>query len=366
MSIILTIALFLFVCGNMYIFVRLLQTIGFMPIIVRIIISLLFWLCASLFFVIMTLRHSELPDFISHTMYSIGSLWLVFVLYMSMTLALSDIIKRFFISDMKHNFIYSLLITIIIMLLGYINYLHPDVNRIDIAIDKPIIGDSMKVVAISDIHLGYGTGKKRLRKFADMINAENPDLILIAGDLIDNSTKPLYQEDMAKELNMLKAPMGILMAPGNHEYISGIDDSKEFISKTPIKMLIDSMVVLPNGVQVVLRDDPANVVRPPVWYVLKKNKADMERPVILVDHHPYGIADKDTLGIDIQFSGHTHNGQIWPGNIITGFLYEQSNGYRKWSHSHVYVSSGLSLWGPPLRIGTNCDMAVFNIYSTKQ
>lgn len=366
MSIILLLTLICFVCGNVYIYMRSLQTMRSLHIIVKAIYTLLFWLCALSLFIVLSLRHSDLPDFIPRTMYTIGSVWLVFVLYMTVILFIFDAIKRFFVPNMRRGFIYSLLLTITINTCGYINYLHPDVNRIDIAIDKPIAGDSMRIVGISDLHLGYGTGKKRLSRFVEMINAEKPDVILIAGDLIDNSIKPLYEQRMYEELNMLQATMGIYMSPGNHEYITGIEDCKEFLSKTPIKMLIDSMVELPNGVQIVLRDDPANVVRPPAWYVLKKNKTDMERPVIIADHHPYGIAEKDTLGIDLQFSGHTHNGQIWPGNIVTSFLYEQSNGYRKWKHSHVYVSSGLSLWGPPFRIGTDSDMVVFNIYSTKQ
>lgn len=363
MSIMLIFALICFICGNIYIYVRALQTSKTLPLTARIVLKILFWLCAFSLFIVLTLRHNDLPQYIPKALFTIGNVWLVFVLYMSLILALFDVIKHTITSKIKHPFIYSLIITIIILLGGYINYSNPDINRINISIDKPIEGDSIKIVAISDLHLGYGTGKNRLKKFVEMINEESPDLILIAGDLIDNSLKPLYEENMAEELNRLKAPMGIYMAPGNHEYITGIEECKNYIeTNTPIKMLIDSVVPLPNGMQLILRDDQKNTIRPPVWYVMRN--ADKSKPLILVDHHPYGIAEKDSLKIDLQISGHTHNGQIWPGNIATDILYEQSHGYRKWEHSHVYVSSGLSLWGPPFRIGTNCDMAVFNIYST--
>jgi len=82
----------------------------------------------------------------------------------------------------------------------------------------------------------------------------------------------------------------------------------------------------------------------------------------LLDHQPYGLNESDFLGIDLQVSGHTHHGQLWPLSWITDILFEQSHGYRKWSHSHIYVSSGLSLWGPPFRIGTSSDMAVIRIF----
>ena len=89
-------------------------------------------------------------------------------------------------------------------------------------------------------------------------------------------------------------------------------------------------------------------------------------PVILLDHQPYEVAHKDSLGVDVQFSGHTHRGQVWPMSQLVDSMYEQSHGYRKWTHSHIWVSSGLSLWGPPLRIGTDSDFAVIDLLlSTK-
>lgn len=363
MGTILLFILICFLCGNVYIFIHALQTLSGTPLTARIIFSLLFWLCAFSLFIAMSLRHCELPEFVPKIMFITGSTWLVFVLYMSLLLLATDITKHFFMPAMKNGFMYAFLITASILFAGYINHLHPKVNRIKIAIDKPITGDSMRIVAVSDLHLGYGTGKERLKQFVDMINAENPDIILIAGDLIDNSTKPLYKGNMQEELNMLKAPLGIYMVPGNHEYISGIENCKRFIEETPVKILFDSVVTLPNGVQLICCDDFSNRNRHPIEELMKN--ADNSRMTILLDHQPRDIAKKDAAKIDLQISGHTHNGQIWPGNIVTNILYEQSHGYRKWNYSHVYVSSGLSLWGPPFRIGTNSDIAVFTIYSTK-
>mgnify|MGYP003410337517 FL=1 len=109
----------------------------------------------------------------------------------------------------------------------------------------------MRVVAISDVHLGYGTTNEQLKQFIELMNAQTPDLIIIGGDLIDNSVEPLYQEDMVETLSLIKAPMGVYMVPGNHEYISGIEKCQDLLSSTNITFLKDSIVTLPNGVQIV-------------------------------------------------------------------------------------------------------------------
>ena len=217
----------------------------------------------------------------------------------------------------------------------------------------------MKVVAISDVHLGNGTRKPQLQKFVKMINAQEPDLIVIGGDLIDNSLTPVYQQKMYEELNLLKAPMGIFMVSGNHEYISGMEECERFLINTPLRLLRDTVVTLPNGLQLIGRDDRANRRRLPITELM--TKVDNNKPTFLLDHQPYELAKKDSLGIDIQFYGHTHRGQVWPMSLIVDNMYEQSHGYRQWPYSHVYVSSGLSLWGPPFRIGTDSEMVIMQI-----
>lgn len=358
---ILIIVLLCFAAGNSYIYIRALSTIRKFTFAAKAIFTILFWLSACSIFLSLALRHKDLPRFILEIMFEVGSLWLVFVLYMTLSLLAMDIV-RLFVSKMQYGFLYALGITAVILIAGYVNYLHPTINRIDIPLEKQMEGGEIRVVAVSDLHLGYGTDRERLRLFVDMINAENPDIIIIGGDLIDNSLIPLYEERMDEELRRLHAPLGIYMAPGNHEYISDIKEVEAFLKKTPIKMLADSVVTLPNGIQIACRDDISNKERMHLYNLLKQ--ADREKPLILIEHQPMNIPYKNKLGVDLLFCGHTHHGQIWPGNIITDILYEQSHGYRKWSHTHVYVSSGLSLWGPKFRIGTSCDMALFRVYST--
>ena len=352
-----------YIGGNAYIFWRGMQALSGFPVGAKVAIAILFWLAALSFFVTMLTRNIKMPVLLSHTMYEVGTGWLIFTLYMVLFLLLFDVLKLFHFS-FNYGFLASLCLTLGLLAYGNYNFRHPETNVVNIAFDKPLAGSGqpMKIVAVSDVHLGNGTGKKDLKQYVKMINGQNPDLILIGGDLIDNSVTPLYAENMAEELSQLKAPLGIYMVPGNHEYISGIDESVRFIAGTPIQLLRDSVVTLPNGMQLVGRDDRSNRSRLPLRKLMAN--VDKSRPVLLLDHQPYGLANNVAAGIDLQFSGHTHRGQVWPMSLVTDHIYEQSHGYHQWGKSHIYVSSGLSLWGPPFRIGTESEMVVFELSAT--
>ena len=348
-----------YLLGNIYIFIRGLQALGNIPLIFRGTYCVIYWICTLLLVLMFVLRDTkQLPFMVGHTIYLIGAGWLVFTLYMVIFLGCTDLI-RLFNKSFHYGFFISFALTISLFIYGYINYKHPNKQVINISINKPITGDKdkLKIVAISDWHLGFRTDKKSLKKDVDRINAENPDIILIGGDLIDNSIIPVISQEMEKELNRLNAPMGIFMAPGNHEYISGMKDCVDFLSKTKIQLLKDSAVVLPCGLQIIGRDDYSNKNR------LSTNEwsrlTDSSKPIIIVDHQPYNLDEVQNMGADLQFSGHTHNGQFIPLNYITSLLFDISYGYEKRENTHFYVSSGIALWGPPFRIGTNSEIVVF-------
>lgn len=350
--------------GNTYIFYRGAQALSGLPGGIKISLAVLFWLAALSIIGTMLTRNIKMPVFLSHAMYEVGTGWLIFTLYMVLFLLAFDLLKLCRV-PFNYGFILSLIFTVVLLGYGYYNYRHPKTNIINIALDKPLADDAkpVKIVAVSDLHLGNGTGKTALKRYVKMINEQNPDLILIAGDLIDNSVVPLYTENMMEELSELKAPLGIYMVPGNHEYISGIKASARFIQDTPMQFLRDSVVTLPNGMQLIGRDDRSNTARRSLQELMAG--IDKSNPIILLDHQPYKLTESEAAGVDLQFSGHTHRGQVWPMNWVTDHIYEQSHGYRQWGNSHIYVSSGLSLWGPPFRIGTESDMAVFHL-STKK
>lgn len=342
--------------GNIYLFIRSLQLMSGLPMWSKIVFGILFWIVALALFIAIGARNVDIPEVVARGLFRAGSVWMVFLLYMVLSLLVMDLLRL----ALPHfnGFYYALGFTICLLMYGNWNYHHPRVEKIEVEIEKPL-ERPLRIVAVSDIHLGYGTGKRALQRYVKMINEQQPDLILIGGDLIDNSLKPVREQRMEEELNEMKAPLGIYMVMGNHEYISGAEECEEFLSRTPVKLLRDSIATLPCGVQIAGRDDRSNRNRKPLKELVAE--CDKTKPIIALDHQPYQLEKADSLGVDFQFSGHTHRGQVFPLNLLTDHMFEQSHGYRHWSHAHIYVSSGLSLWGPPFRIGTHSDMAVIEV-----
>lgn len=348
-----------YVLANIYLYWRTLQALASVPLWLKVLVSVVVWVSAFSLFLAAGLRNVAIPEWVLKTLNFTGSVWMAFLLYSVLLLAVSDIV-RIFVPSAGPSAAYALPLTVILLVYGFFNYRNPKIEELELKLDKSFEDNELVAVAISDVHLGYGTGTKTLKRYVDLINDKDPDIILIAGDLIDNSLKPLVEAPFDEVLNELNAPMGIYMVPGNHEYISGIEDCTEYLEeRTGIRLLRDSIALLPNGIQVIGRDDRSNRSRAELKELL--DKADRSKPMILLDHQPYGLAETDSLMVDMQISGHTHRGQLWPLSILVDRMYEQSHGYRKWNHSHIFVSSGLSLWGPPFRIGTDSDLAVIRI-----
>ena len=360
MAIFFVMMLLAYIAGNIYIYVRGLQAIHHLPLVVRWIYSLCFWAIALSFVFVFILRNARVNISMSHVLFDIGTGWLIFTLYMVLLLGCTDLIHLF--NKSFHNgFFISLLLTLCLLAYGYVRYQHPVAKVINIVINKtiPEPATSFKIVAISDVHLGLGTEKSKLTKYVEMINKQAPDVILICGDLIDNSVVPVINQQMHIELSRLNARFGVYMVPGNHEYISGLNECMRFLQQTNVHVLRDTAVTLPNGVQIVGRDDRSNRSRKDLTQLMQGT--DPSRPVIVLDHQPVEIKEAVDAGADLLLCGHTHNGQVWPLNLLTKRMFEISYGYQKRSQTHIYVTSGLSLWGPPFRIGTQSEMAVIQL-----
>lgn len=349
--------LLLYLGSNVYLFVRITALLSTLPIGIRISFSILFWLCAIALFVAMALRDATAIEPLTRILFNIGSAWLVFLLYMTLATLLFDII-HLIVPSFHYGTWCALGITILLLTYGYINHRHPRVKQMTITTEKEMTAPC-RIAMVSDIHLGYGTDREDLAGYVDLINAQNADVVVVVGDLIDNSIKPVKVSDMCAEFERITAPEGVYMVAGNHEYISGIKACEEYLSTTPVRLVRDSVVRLESGVQLLCRDDRSNRDRATIESLL--SICDASLPTILLDHQPYDIAISDSLQVDIHLSGHTHRGQVWPLNWIVDRMYEQSYGYRQWSHTQAFVSCGLSLWGPPFRIGTHGDIAIIDI-----
>jgi len=318
------------------------------------------------------LGRNILPITIQKILYFPGTIWLGMMLYILMFFLIADIIYllirfiKFLPAKIKDNYrkiqVYSTYIFVICLAIyGYYQYMNPKIVEKNIHINKKA-GEykQLKVVGVSDFHLGVANDNKRLEKFVKLINEQNPDLIIYAGDLVDNNVLPLEKERMWETINKLEAPLGAYFCLGNHEYLSGGEKSLDFLQKTNFNLLIDNSVLVNESIQIIGRDD----------FQMRRNRKSLKElvndvdatlPVILLDHEPFNLNEAEENGIDLQFSGHTHNGQIFPGNLIVKQIFELPYGYLKKGNTHFYVSSGLGLWGPPFRIGTQSEVVVFNI-----
>jgi predicted MPP superfamily phosphohydrolase len=362
--------LFIHTLINLYIFVRGWQALPHSSLL-RTVYVVVFFIFYSSFFISMAGRNI-FPSGIQKILYFVGSTWFAAMLYISLYFLLTDIVHltgRFFhflpkiITPVIFHQIqvisgYSFLI--IILFTGYYRFSHPSIVEKEIEIHKS--GgkhSSLKIVAFSDLHLGVGIDKSKLQKYVQLVNTYKPDIILISGDMIDNSVRPLFQERMYEEINQLEAPLGIYFCPGNHEYISGITESLDFFKRTKLQVLVDSTVLVDDSFWIIGRNDRSAQNRLPLNQLVKKTNP--LQALFLLDHQPSHLQEAEKNGIDFQLSGHTHNGQLWPLNYIVDKLYELGHGYLKKNNMHVIVTSGLGLWGPQYRVGTQSELIVLSV-----
>jgi predicted MPP superfamily phosphohydrolase len=243
----------------------------------------------------------------------------------------------------------------LVVLGGYVNSLYPRLTRLSIDIPKKAAGRTcFDIALVTDIHLGTIISNSRLRKMVDMVNVIRPDIVLLAGDIVDEDLAPVIENNLGGLLTGLRSSYGTYAVTGNHEYIGGVEEACAYLSANGVRMLRDGALTI-GGVCLIGREDRSKkqftgVDRKPLDVIMKG--VDRSLPLILMDHQPFRLSDAVGQGVDLQLSGHTHNGQLWPGSVITGLVYEVSWGLKRIGRTHVYVSSGFGTWGPPSRVGT--------------
>jgi uncharacterized protein len=311
----------------------------------------------------------------SEWVFRIGTFWLPFMLYILLAMIMVDIVRvanHFFnfLPEINQAFKFKLGVTIVslvtaVLIGGYINAITIKVKRIPLTIHKKVEGSQqMRILMASDIHLGALIGENREKHLLDIINKQKPDLVLICGDLIDSEIEPVIRKNLGKHIQEIQTPMGVYAITGNHEYIGGIKKTLPYLKSINIKMLLDSVVTLPNGVQLVGRNDRSSAgfdknSQKPLADLLAN--IDYEKPIIVMNHQPYNLDEAVEANVDLHLSGHTHHGQIWPFNYITNAMFELSWGYMKKRETNFYVSSGYGTWGPTIRIGNRPEIVVFDI-----
>lgn len=329
-----------------------------------------------LMYVVVFLFYKTLPPSVVQFARVLGGSWMLMAIYSSSIILIADLVyllikrqifkPKMILRQFQRTkiliFSFTLLIVVSALIYGRYNFRNPTVNHIEIDIDKN--GgqyDKIRVVMAGDLHLGYTINKYEVQRMIDFINIQNPDIILLTGDIIDAGIEPLIEQDMGSILKQLRAPLGVYACPGNHEYRNESEEKIDYLNSSGITMLMDSAVLINNSFYVVGREDWIIEDRLSTEQLLDKFNIDRAKPIFLLNHSPYDLNEDADAKVDVALYGHTHHGQVFPGNLATSLKFEVAHGYKKKGDTNVYVTSGLALAGPQHRIATVSEVVVIEV-----
>ncbi|GAB4309081.1 MAG: hypothetical protein Kow0019_06070 [Methanobacteriaceae archaeon] len=233
-----------------------------------------------------------------------------------------------------------------------INSLIIQIKKVEIPF--PIITSDIRIVQLSDIHIGSIRNYGYMAKIVKKTNQLNPDIVLITGDIVDGSAK-LHNKTFCV-LNNIKCQ--VLFVSGNHEFYEGWDEVYRVLNPTKMKILRNEIFKY-KGIQIIGAD--YSFKKDHLKDVLSSLKIENNMPSILMYHVPQGLKVSNEFGIVLQISGHTHGGQIIPFNILVKLLFPYFKGLYKFNDSYLYVSPGTGTWGPPMRIGSSNEITLITL-----
>jgi len=355
----------------------------------RRVIGIIFFFLSFSFIGSMILVHFW-ESFLTRIFYAFSGLWIGFLVNFLLFYALFGIFLLVFkISGLNFNlfFIGQVLFAFAVLYscFGIFNVFYPRVKNIDIEINNlPEEWKGKKIVQLSDVHLGKVLGVNFLNNVVSRVESINPDMVVITGDLFDGVDGDL--DVFTEGLNKLKADRGVFFVNGNHEIYLGKEEAVKVLEKTNIRILDDEVVDV-DGLQIIGVSFPGFGETKDGKKIIEDNEVfSSEKPNILLYHSPTSIfADKNNnnhsdiyfspdvnfdnakeLGIDLQLSGHTHKGQIFPFGFITRLIYGKYDyGLHEEGDFSIYTSSGTGVWGPMMRTGSRSEIVVLNLENKK-
>ncbi|MFD0960355.1 metallophosphoesterase [Paenibacillus chungangensis] len=318
--------------------------------------------------------------FIAQPVKHLGAYWFGFFQYALLLFPVANVIalllKRAGASEAVYitavgSITASLLI--LTMIRGAWNAWRPVIRKYQVTVKKEAgARTKLRIAMASDLHLGTVIGKTHLKRLLKAVDDIQPDMILLAGDILDDELDPYIEKGMSDVLGRLNAPLGVYAVTGNHEYIGG--KVPEFVSEMDaigIRVLMDEAELIDDSFIVIGRKDKAaagmggrqqdggGAGRASIEELVQPLDASL--PHILMDHQPSSLEEAAASGIDISLSGHTHRGQMTPNHWITRRLFLLDWGYRRIDGLHAFVSSGFGFWGPPMRIGSRSEVLQIDV-----
>lgn len=344
----------------------------------RLYYAVLFFMVSGSFIAGRILERKALSVF-SETLTWIGSFWLAWMMYLFLFLLTLDVTSFFdsmfhflpfsLVSSKSVVFVIFLSCTFILIIYGHINARYPRIKNLNLTVSKESADfKTLNIVVASDIHLGTIIGKSRIDKIVSTINSLNADLVLLPGDVVDEDLAPVIKENLGESLRKINSRFGVVSITGNHEFIGGVESATRYLREHGITVLRDETLKINESIYIVGRDDRSvNRFNGHMRKSLGELTAGLNKdfPIILMDHQPFHLEEAVQNGVDLQLSGHTHHGQLWPFNYLTKKIFEVSWGYKRKGDTHVYVSSGVGTWGPPVRIGNRPEIVQILLSFTK-
>ncbi len=266
-------------------------------------------------------------------------------------------------------------------LAGIVSADHISVTNYELSVDKEAPGlEELKIILAADLHLGYSIGIRHMEQMVDLINKEDADLVVIAGDIFDNEYEALEDPELLAEvLGGIQSRYGVYACYGNHDIkekvlagftFAGRGEKASdprmdaFLEKAGIRLLREEGVLIDDAFYLYGRPDygrPGRGIRVRKTPEQLTEGMDLSRPVIVIDHQPRELQELADAGVDLDLCGHTHDGQTFPGNLTARLFWENICGYLQKGNMHNIVTSGVGVFGPDMRLGTRSEICVITV-----
>ena len=252
----------------------------------------------------------------------------------------------------------GLFIYVTIVGLAVFNAYSPVVHNLTVTTDKPM-QQPLKIALVSDTHLGRWFGNRQIDKLVNLIDAQEVDTVLLAGDIMNDTTIAYDKTNMHEHLSKLSAPLGVYAVLGNHDFVGYEKPIAEAVTKAGITVLDSESVLLNESVWLVGRSDDVDLTRLTAEELL--TQIDTDKPVIFLEHRPDNIKEISPLPVDLHLSGHTHGGQIFPLTTLMKWFKPLAHGTKNIEDTQFLVTSGYGFGPVPFRLGTRSEIWVITL-----
>ncbi|MDO8734861.1 MAG: metallophosphoesterase [Elusimicrobiota bacterium] len=320
----------------------------------------LFFLVAAFSFLLGEFLNRRITSFWIKPFAEFGSIWIGVISIAFTIFVIFDVFRIFFhgASFRYYSVVFSLAVTFLTAAYSFYNVARePVIKELKIRTGKlPQKLSGFVIIQLSDLHINFLKSEKWLNKIVEKTNRENPDLVVITGDLIDADICRL--DSFCDVLKKIKSKYGIFAVTGNHEFYAGIDKFLEIAKNSNITVLRNEKTTIADVIELVGIDDKEGRRFSEAGSDLRlalKN-CDFTKQVILLSHRPDIFNEAEKSGVGLQLSGHLHAGQIPPMDLIVMLAFKYPYGLYRQNGSYLYTTSGTGIWGPPMRLFSRCEI----------